>query len=253
MSAVPPYAPVSGYNRNVNLDVERKLYDSPKEGELYESLGELYSIIITLDKLEKAYLKDTITHNEYTPVCLRLLAQYNGILKNEEVSNAFVDLETFKKKYGMNYVRATQRLNIGVPATVEHSVETSAVFKAISEAPLTGSGTPASNNGANGGGSGGLKGASARAVAEATGNFITTMDGLKLNFRAKDQLHPLLSELITSVNKVTNNEFEGRGKLVQWLITLNQMKINEELTDDQARQLLFDLDTCYKAFYTSLE
>ncbi len=79
------------------------------------------------------------------------------------------------------------------------------------------------------------------------------MDALKLNYKAKDQLHPLLSELITSVNKVTNQDFEGRGKIVQWLIKLNQMKANENISDEDARQLLFDLDNAYKVFYTNLE
>lgn len=47
------------------------------------------------------------------------------------------------------------------------------------------------------------------------------MDALKLNYKAKDQLHPLLSELMTSLNKVTSQDFEGRGKIVQWYVDYN--------------------------------
>ncbi|ANB14783.1 ESCRT-I subunit protein VPS28 [Sugiyamaella lignohabitans] len=243
MNIPPPYAPANNsYGRvsNINLNEEVKLYTTAKQRELWESLAEIYSIIVTLDKLEKGYLRDSISHSEYTPACLRLLAQYNTILKNDEVSNQFGDLDSFKRKYNMDHASATSRLKIGVPATVEQAVDSPA--SQVNSA-LMPNGGPTPLHG----------GVSAKAVAEATGNFITTMDGLKLNFKAKDQLHPLLSELMTSLNKVTNSDFEGRGKIVQWLITLNGMKINEELSDEQVRQLMFDLDSAYKAFYTTLQ
>ena len=64
------------------------------------------------------------------------------------------------------------------------------------------------------------------------------MDALRLNYNAKDQLHPLLSDVITAVNNVTGaREFEGRGKIVQWLITLNQMGAGDEIDEGQRRQV----------------
>lgn len=245
-----PYAPTrSTYSpsvRSQQLNTEVRLHETPQERELYESLAEIYSIIVTLDFVEKAYLKDSISHEEYTPTCIRLLAQYNTILKNEQVASEFASLDEFRQKYGLTHSHAIQRLRIGVPATVEHAVGASAAKTAASPLTPVPSGTGSGSGAGTGNGS-------AKAVAEATGNFITAMDGLKLNFKAKDELHPLLSELMTSLNRVTTLDFEGRGKLVQWLITLNGMKINEELSDEQVRQLLFDLDNAYKAFYKTLE
>lgn len=233
-----PYAPtpygLNTVNPNINYDTEIKLYDNTKERELYESLAELYSIIVTLDVVEKAYIRDTVSQHEYTQTCLRLIAQYNTILKNEDVAVEFDNIDSFKQKYNMNHPHATSRLKIGVPATVEHSIESSAAKSAAS---------PASSS----------TNISAKAVAEATGNFITTMDGIKLSFRAKDQVHPLLGELIKSLNAVTNENFEGRGALVQWLITLNKMRANEELSDEQSRNLMFDLNQAYNAFVKILE
>lgn len=78
------------------------------------------------------------------------------------------------------------------------------------------------------------------------------MDALKLNYKAKDQLHPLLGELMTSLNAVSTQDFDGRAKIVEWLIKLNSMKATDEISDDQARQLLFDIDHAYKAFYKML-
>jgi hypothetical protein len=64
------------------------------------------------------------------------------------------------------------------------------------------------------------------------------MDALKLNYKSKDQLHPLLSDLMTSLNTSMSKDFEARGKIVQWLITLNQMRAADELNGDQSRQVL---------------
>ena len=63
------------------------------------------------------------------------------------------------------------------------------------------------------------------------------MDALKLSYKSKDELHPHLSDLMTSLNTSMPRDFEGRAKIVQWLITLNQMRAADELTDDQSRQV----------------
>lgn len=74
-----------------------KLASNNAERELYDSLAEVYSIIITLDALEKAYLKDSISESEYTDTCNRLLKQYKSNLQDETVSQEFGDLETFMR------------------------------------------------------------------------------------------------------------------------------------------------------------
>jgi len=42
---------------------------------------------------------------------------------------------------------------------------------------------------------------------------------------------------MTSLNTSMPRDFEGRAKIVQWLITLNQMRAADELTEDQSRQV----------------
>lgn len=133
----------------------------------------------------------------------------------------------------MECPRATERLRIGLPATVE---------QASHGAPQASSAGAA---GAAGGASGSL-------ILAATENFITFLDALKLNMVSKDALHPLLSEVIQSVNKVTDGEFENRGKIIQWLIALNQMRATEELSEDQARELAFDIEQAYQGFKATL-
>jgi ESCRT-I complex subunit VPS28 len=81
------------------------------------------------------------------------------------------------------------------------------------------------------------------------------MDALKLRMRAKDQLHPLLQDLVTGYARFKGSkDWEGRGKMVEWynirslfrslefitvvrLIALNGMKASEEITEEQSRQV----------------
>ena len=130
--------------------------------------------------------------------------------------------------------RATERLRIGLPATVEQASHGGAT-----------SSMGATATGPAGGASGSL-------ILAATENFITFLDALKLNMVSKDALHPLLSEVIQSVNKVTDADFEDRGKIIQWLIALNQMRATEELSEDQARELAFDIEQAYQGFKATL-
>lgn len=85
----------------------------------------------------------------------------------------------------MDHPAALHRIKVGVPATVEHSSEAG---------PETG-----------------------KWVAETTQSFITFMDALKLRLRAKDQLHPILQELVTGYARFKGSkEWEGRSKMVGW-------------------------------------
>lgn len=45
------------------------------------------------------------------------------------------------------------------------------------------------------------------------------MDALKLKLRAKDQLHPLLTDLMSGYTRFKNsNEWEGRPKILHWCV-----------------------------------
>ncbi|KAH8813303.1 vacuolar protein sorting-associated [Xylogone sp. PMI_703] len=221
------YVPNTTLSATINLDEEVKLTETRAERDLQDSLAEVFSIIVTLDGLEKAYLKDAVSESEYTEICDRLLKQYKAILADDAVAAEFVDLETFKNEWDMEVPRATERIRIGLPSTVT----------APSHA------APSSSGG---------NGPSGTLILEATQDFITFLDALKLGLLAKDQLHPLLSDVIQSVNKVTDSDFEGRGKIVQWLIALNQMKATEELSEDQARELELDMNSAYQGFKATL-
>jgi len=90
-------------------------------------------------------------------------------------------------------------------------------------------------------------------VAECVQHFITAMDALKLEQRAVDEVQPLISDLMNSLTRVPNANCEnGRNKLTEWLFALNSMRAAEEISEEQARQLSFDLDAAYSEFHRSL-
>ncbi|KAF2751207.1 vacuolar protein sorting-associated protein-like protein Vps28 [Sporormia fimetaria CBS 119925] len=225
--APTPYMPRSALSATINPDEEAKLSTTAAERNLYDSLAEIYSIVVTLDALEKAYLKDSIAEADYTETCSRLLKQYKSNLTDEAVAKAFGDLESFKREWDMECPRATERLRVGIPATVEQG--------------------PTHKSNQNG------ESMDATLVMNATEDFINVLDALKLGMTEKDVLHPYLVDVIQGVNKVTDQDFESKGKIVQWLITLNQMRASERLNEDQARDFLFDMEQAYHGFKGTLK
>lgn len=109
--APTPYSyPISTLSATINLDEEVKLSTTTAERDLYESLAEIYSIIITLDALEKAYLRDSVPESEYTETCSRLIKQYKSNLADENVASSFEDLESFKREWSVSRVSSMRRI-----------------------------------------------------------------------------------------------------------------------------------------------
>ncbi len=87
-------------------------------------------------------------------------------------------------------------------------------------------------------------------VAECVHHYIGAMDTLKLNMSAKDQISPCLSDLLVTFHKVPQlpAEFAGKACIRRWMQRLDGMRASDELTDDEVRQLLFDIENSYNSF-----
>ncbi|CAM8988155.1 hypothetical protein QQ045_007988 [Rhodiola kirilowii] len=204
--------------------MEVKLWNDKREREMYENFAELYAIIKATEKLEKAYVRDIISSNEYEVECQKLIAHFKTL--SSSLKDAVPSIERFAETYKMDCPAALNRLLVsGVPATVEHRA--SAASSSIT---------------------------SAATVAECVQNFITSMDSLKLNMVAVDQVYPLLSDLSASLNKLSflPSNYEGTVKMKEWIGRLAKMGAADELTEQQARQLHFDLESSYNSFMAAL-
>jgi ESCRT-I complex subunit VPS28 len=204
--------------------MEVPLWSDKREREMYENFAELFAIIKATEKLEKAYVRDIISSANYETECQKLIAHFKTLASN--LKDTVPSIERFHDTYKMDCPAAMNRLLIsGVPATVEHR--------------------SASSTSSN---------ASASIVAECVQNYITVMDSLKLNMVAVDELHPLLSDLSGSLNKLSilPPDFEGKMKMKEWIGKLSKMGAADQLTDQQSRQLHFDLESSYNSFMDAL-
>ncbi|PKI43642.1 vacuolar protein sorting-associated protein 28 homolog 2 [Punica granatum] len=204
--------------------MEVKLWNDKRERDMYENFSELYAIIRATEKVEKAYIRDIITPSEYELECQKLITHYRTLAST--LKDIVPSIERFADTYKMDCPAAINRLVVsGVPATVEHRAAAAASVAT-----------------------------SAAAVAECVQNFITAMDSLRLNMVAVDQVHPLLSDLSASLNKLSilPPDFEGKTKMKDWLSRLSKMGAADELTEQQSRQLHFDLESSYNSFMAAL-
>ncbi|DBB16459.1 TPA: hypothetical protein ACH3X3_014739 [Trebouxia sp. C0006] len=186
------------------------LSSNKKEREAYENYADLFAIFKTTEKLERAYVRDAVSSKEYEPACQKLIGQYKTLW--ETLRDTVPDVQQFLVHYNMQCPMAAKRLiQSGMPATMEH-------------------GKPRYSQGSH----------SAVNIAGSVQAFITTMDSLKLNMAAVDQVEGFPSE------------FQGKEKVKSWISKLHSMPASQELTENETRQLLFDLESSYNEFMSVL-
>ena len=82
---------------------EVKLYRNAREREKYDNMADLFSILTTLQQLEKAYIRDAVTPKEYTAACSKLLVQYKAAFKLVQNYEDCSTIEKFVAKYKVRY------------------------------------------------------------------------------------------------------------------------------------------------------
>mmetsp|Transcript_38407 Transcript_38407/g.78353 ORF Transcript_38407/g.78353 Transcript_38407/m.78353 type:complete len:224 (-) Transcript_38407:173-844(-) len=201
---------------------EVALFESSKEREAYDNLADLYTIILATEHLERAYARDAITQTEYKAECNKLISQFR--LAEKAALGKSMTTEDFMKLYQMDCPRASERLlKMGVPEQIK-TADDGGHHVAVT-------------------------------IAETVQHFITTMDAVKLEQRAVDELQPLLSELMDALTRLpeTPNDFEPNRNISRWLQKLNSMRAIENIDEDDARQLYHDLDSAYAEFTRHLK
>ncbi|XP_013404301.1 vacuolar protein sorting-associated protein 28 homolog [Lingula anatina] len=193
---------------------EVKLYRSSRDREKYDNMADLFAVINTLQCLEKAYIKDCVTPKEYTAACSKLLVQIKAAFKQVQ-GDDHATIEVFMKKHRMDCPAALERIKEGRPITIKDD-----------------------------------KGNTSKCIADIVSLFITVMDKLRLEIKAMDEIHPDLRELMETMTRLSilPADFEGKVKVDEWLKTLGQMQASDELSEQQVRQMLFDLESSYNAF-----
>jgi len=198
---------------------EVRLSKNPREREKYDNLAELFAVLSTLQCLEKAYIRDSVQSKEYTANCKKLLVQYKAAFKQVQ-GEEFPTVEKFVKKYRLDCPAALERIKEDRPITIKDD-----------------------------------KGNTGKAIADTVSTFITLMDKLNLDTKTTDELFPDLNDLNDSINSLSMlpDDYVGRAKISKWLATLRDMEASDEITDEQCRQMVFDLQTSYDALNKVLQ
>lgn len=195
-----------------NLE-EVKLYRLPSERERYDNMADCYSLINTIQCLEKAYIKDAVTSKEYTAACSKLLTQYKAAFK--QIDKEFGTPEQFLKKYRFECPAALDRIKEDRPITIKDD-----------------------------------KGNTHACIAEIVSSFITILDRIKLNMKSMDELLPDLRELHETMGRLTilPPSYEGSIRVKNWIDKLSKMNASDELGDAEVRQMSFDMETSLNEF-----
>lgn len=201
-----------------------RLWHDKKSRDIQESKADLFAIIKTTEKLERAYVRDAVGSAEYEVACERLIQQFKVLWS--AVKDQVPDVERFMSEMNMQCPMAASRLlHSGLPATIEHQ------SKQRTNDPDSVS------------------------VAESVQHFITCMDALKLNMVAVDQICPILSDLLNSLTKIQTlpADFGPKTKVKEAYQKLYQKSANYELPEEDVRQLLYDLESSYNVFLATLK
>lgn len=186
--------------------------------------AELYSILVATEHLELAFVRGSVSNEDYEKNCMQLLAQFKTLQNG--LRGRCPDIRSWAREHGLNCPLAEERLlGTGVAATT-----------------LFGHGTSAA------------KGSESLSVFKASEGFITLSDALKLNITAVDELLPLVRDLQGSIVGIPNlPPLAGLERIAGWLVTLNGMRAADRLNDDQCRQLSLDVEQAYTAMKNWLQ
>ncbi len=86
------------------------------EKKLIELHADLYSILLRLDYIEKAYIRDALSQAEYDLWCPKLISQFRTA-----VNLIDMDFESYYSKYNLELPAAKQRIMEGVASQIPAS------------------------------------------------------------------------------------------------------------------------------------
>ena len=186
-----------------------------------DDLANLYSVIRTVDTLERAFTNGLVAADEYEKNLNQLLTQYNVI--KTALKDDYPDIEKFIDENDMDVAFAKARL-LGA------QVAATRIYHGDSNK------------------------AEVVHILEAGQHFVTLVDSLKLELVHVDDILPLVRELSTALAGIPSlsANFESKEIVNSWLSKLNQMKASDKISVEDTRQMSLDLDNAYSVFHRAV-
>lgn len=181
----------------------------------------LYSVIRTVDTLERAFTNGAVQADDYEKNLGQLMTQFNVI--KTALKDEYPDIERFIDEHDMDVAFAKARL-------LGSQVAATRIYQRDNAKPEV------------------------VHILESGQHFVTLVDSLKLELVHVDDILPLLRDLSTSLAGIPSlpSNFEAKEVVSRWLSKLNQMKASDKLSEEDTRQMSLDLDNAYSVFHSAV-
>lgn len=213
---------------------EQKVYLSKSERMHSDYLSDLYAVVLQIEKLEKANLREYITSAEYDETLRRLLAKFKDVEGQLTGSEWFGGqsgaMDEFWRTYCGKCLAARKRVREGHP---KDAAEAAALRAQQQEAQ-----EKQHKNSAK--------------IFETGQLFVTLVDCIKLNNTTIDELFPILSDIVANLRRGFAG-FELLPKLEVWFQRMEAMHPSDTLQERDSRELAFDLVRANEAFRRFLQ
>jgi len=95
-----------------------RLYSTAAQRRRHNEEADLWEILVAVEAVERAYVRDAVSREAYEAACLKLISQWRSAESVLRHADVCADTAAFIAKYGMDVPRATERLLVsGLPAT----------------------------------------------------------------------------------------------------------------------------------------
>eukprot|EP00760_Papus_ankaliazontas_P022826 PhM_4_TR19030/c0_g1_i1/m.67208/K12184/VPS28; ESCRT-I complex subunit VPS28 len=212
-----------------------RLAHTPEERQRCEYEADLYSLIVSIEKLEKAHLRFLVSESTFQTTMKQLLGKFSDLCDQMDLPTIDA-VDKFMRKYRLTCPAAKNRITLGSvsPGAGSPSSRT--------DKPNTSNPAEAQQRSA----------VNPKYVLEVGQLFITLLDSLKLGQNAKDQIQPLLSDLIDALERGLK-DFEEIPQLKMWHGRLEAMRASDELDAESARDMAYDVERGYNLLHKVLQ
>eukprot|EP00388_Colpodella_angusta_P048979 GDKK01077956.1.p1 GENE.GDKK01077956.1~~GDKK01077956.1.p1 ORF type:complete len:257 (+),score=21.41 GDKK01077956.1:84-773(+) len=213
---------------------DQKVVLSKSEKLYTDYLSDLYAVIVQIEKLEKANLREYITPDEYDTSLRRLLSKFKDVEGQLTSSDWFSQhsgsIEDFWKVYCGKCLAARKRIREGHPKDAAQA----AALRIQQQQEME----KQHKNSAK--------------IFETGQLFVTLVDCIKLGNTTIDELFPILNDIVSNLRKGFAG-FELLPKLEVWYSRMEAMHPSDTLQERDSRELAFDLVRANEAFRRFLQ
>lgn len=204
-----------------NLMQEVSLGSDATEREMYDNMGEVYAVVLTLEMVEKAYSQGSIEYDEYIKSATSLIGQFKSNWTLVKNSNQFAGtkLEDFLRNYRLEALLAQRAIKLDRP--LNKMITTN----------------------------------QPKMVADITSQYLTFSNYLEMEMYSMEDLKQPMSKLkyLLSEFQILPKDIEAVTIVEKWSDIFDDKSATESLNEEEVVTLKIDIATAQNSFDRFLE